>query len=90
MISSILIKLIPIGGCHYWRGRFKTRSRLITSNAKSNHEKQVKREKLVIIPCSQMTNINLNPSRNPDTNQRFICHVLTLMDLIRFRAWIKI
>ena len=35
---------------------------------------------LVIIPCP---NINLNPSPNPNPNpsQRFICHVLTLMDL---------
>ena len=35
--------------------------------------------KEVIIPCS---NINLNPSPNPNPNpnQRFICHVLTLMD----------
>ena len=32
---------------------------------------------LVIIPCSH---INLNPSPNPNPNQRFICHVLTLMD----------
>ena len=33
----------------------------------------------VIIPCS---NISLNPSPNPNPNpnQRFICHVLTLMD----------
>ena len=33
----------------------------------------------VIIPCSH---INLNPSPNPNANpnQRFICHVLTLVD----------
>ena len=31
----------------------------------------------VLIPCSH---INLNPSPNPNPNQRFICHVLTLMD----------
>ena len=44
-----------------------------------------------------MVNIDLNPSPNPspNPNQRFICHVLTLMgsrfkDLIRFKAWIKI
>ena len=54
---------------------------------------------LLIIPCSQYANINLNPSLNPNPNpnpnQRSICHALTLMDwkfkgLIRFRAWIKI
>ena len=47
--------------------------------------------------CSllSMANINLLPSPSPNPNQRYICHVLTLMDwrfkdLIRFRARIKI
>ena len=34
---------------------------------------------LVIIPCSHI-NLNPSPNPNPNPNQRFICHVLTLMD----------
>ena len=33
----------------------------------------------VIIPCSHI-NLNPSPNPNPNPNQRFICHVLTLMD----------
>ena len=44
----------------------------MTSVAKSNHEKQVNREKLVIIPCSQYGEYK----SLSNTNQRFICHVL--------------
>ena len=35
--------------------------------------------RLVIIPCSHI-NLNPRPNSNPNPNQRFICHVLTLMD----------
>ena len=33
----------------------------------------------VIIPCSHI-NLNPSPNPNPNPNQRFICHVLTLLD----------
>ena len=37
------------------------------------------RSRTVIIPCSHI-NLNPSPNPNPNPNQRFICHVLTLMD----------